>query len=191
MTRNELLAQLSDLPHPIVTDIAVFDDNVSFRLLTPTAGYGVLVGGAFPIIGPLSVSASQRQALDILSAPPYSEGEFEGFPWHGDEAMRDLLELDPAVGQEYYMFHDIGRGVSAVFQSLKETFDYFVNFYTEVYEDEIFSWSELSDDDLSNWAEAVQQWRAEGAERFPPKDVFGVWYSAAIGGGQIGREEDG
>ena len=205
VTRDELLATLSNLPHPIVTDICVFDETCAFRLLTPTAGYHVIVGGAFPIIGPLTVSASQRQALDILSAAqkreahskggqadsPDSEGDYDSFPWHGEGSVRDLLDLDPAIGDEYYMFNDMGRAESAVFRSLESAFDHFVNFYAEVYEDETSSWNSLSDDALADWAESVQQWQSEGAERFPPKNAFGVWYSAAIGGGQIGREDEG
>ncbi len=205
MTREELLAELSDLPHPIVTHIDIFDETCAFRLLTPKAGYDVIVGGAFPIIGPLTLSASQRQALDILSAAQndesysddaqaYSsvlESEYESFPWHGEGAVQDLLELDLAIGQQYYMFNDMGREESAVFRNLEDAFDHSVNFYAKVYELEGYSWRTLSDNDLDDWAESVHQWRSEGAEKFPTSDVFGVWYSAAIGGGQIGREDEG
>lgn len=202
--REKLLAQLCSLPHPIVTDICVFDETCTFRLLTPAAGYHVIVGGAFPLIGPLTLSASQRQALDILSTAQSVEShsndsqadsldlesEYESFPWHGEEAVRDLLRLDPAVGQEYFLFNDMGGQHSAAFQGLEGAFDYFVDYFAEVYKQECSSWSSMSENELSEWAESVQQWRSDGAERFPPRDVFGVWYSAASGGGQIGREEN-
>ena len=68
MYRDKLIKPLVLLPHPIIENVIFFDDNVEFCVLTNQEGFECLVGGFFPVFGPVTLSSTDKNDfLKVLS----------------------------------------------------------------------------------------------------------------------------
>jgi hypothetical protein len=206
MTKKEMLKQLSELPHPITVGLVVFDDGCQFYILTNNEGFACTVGGAFPINGPFKLSpALRRDLMHVMSIQDSDSLEevieehisdesrrdtiFEVLRIIGDDAAGQLFQLNWPAARSFYVFHDMGRGESAVFTSLKAAYGYFLDYFAR--HGDGLPWESMSDDDLAEWIELVESWRAQGARKLPPREWLGGYHSPWDGTtGRVGFPEE-
>ena len=191
MTKREALKQLSGLPHPIINGLVVFDDGCEFYILTHQKGFACLVGGAFPINGPLKLSPAQYMDFSRVFSLHGGDSLEEAISEHiyneirrdflihllkviGEDAIKEILRINWPLGKAFYVFHDMGRSESAMFPSLKAAYEYFLSYFME--QEGGISWQSMSKDELIEWIECVECWRAEGSKKLPPRDWLGAYY---------------
>jgi len=198
LNREEMLKQLTELSHPITEGLVISGGICEFSILTNQKGYSCLVGGAFPIIGPKKITHAQHRDITKLLALRKNESLEEtidenihgearkGFLLNlcdtlGTDAIEEIIRIDWPPNKSFYIFHDMGRGESAMFASLKSAYEYFLSYFMEI--EEGINWETMTDEILIEWYEMLENWRASGSKKLPPKEWLGVYYSGFSGMG--------
>lgn len=193
MTRQEMLNQLHELPYPIIEEIVVFNDGCEFCILTQREGFRCLVGGVFPILGPIKLSLNKYNKISELLTKQDRESDEDEFLWEikrllGADALTEMLRENWPPNKEFYVFHDMGRGESAFFPSLLKAYEHFITYFINV-EDGI-PWDSMTDNELCEWTDIIKSWRAKGAAKLPPREFLGAYYSPGSGSGRIDINEE-
>lgn len=192
MTKEEMLKKLRELPHPITEDLVVFDDGCEFYILTRQKGYACTVGGAFPINGPLRLSAAQHSGFSHMLSLQGSDSLEEAIDEHvhneikrssllnllskaGEAAIKEAFRVKLPAGKYFYVFHDMGRKESAMFPTLKSAYEYFLTYFMGS-KDGIL-WELMDADDLAGWVERAECWRVRGSKKLPPREWLGAYYN--------------
>jgi hypothetical protein len=187
--REIMLKRLASLPHPIVEDVVFFDDGCDFSILTPKKGYRCLLGGNFPIFGPIKISTSGKKILETFAndrgdraAPSLSKKAKDDVDLLcdilGKDGIKDLVNFN-TPRNTYYIFSDIGRGEHSIFGSRAAVCNYFFKYFTEV--EEGILWSSMCDRDLAEWDQKRKHWRKEGEKELIPKKYYSVHYNPLTG----------
>ena len=203
MYKDNLIKRLVSLPHPIIENVIFVDDYVEFCVLTGQEGFECLVGGAFPILGPITLSSTDKSDfLKVLSDNSFDdlENDMESViqnSIHDKQRRSDLITLlyilqaggletylsrNPAANKPFYVFNDMGLCNSEIFSSYRSVCHHFFNYFAV--DGQGTPWSSMSDDELTRWNEMIKVWRKNGARKLIPKKYLGVYYSAFSGGGR-------
>ena len=199
MNRQEMLEQLSKLPHPITEGLTVSDEGCEFSILTKQQGFFCFVGGRFPLNGPLKLSRAQHADLLRVKSLRADESLEEAIDEHirsekrkeylldllfksGEDAVEEVLTINWPPEKYFYVFQDMGRGEAAVFPSLESAYAHFLRYFTEEIADcypgqQGISWDSMDDVELTKWYEMLRSWRSKGSKRLPPRSWLGAYYS--------------
>lgn len=199
MNRQDMLERLSKLPHPITEGLTVFDDGCEFSILTHQKGFSCLVGGRFPLSGPLKLSRAQHADFMRMKSLQGDDTLEEAIEEHidnenrkgyllnllykiGEDVVEEVLSINWPPEKHFYVFQDMGRGEAAIFSSLESAYAHFLRYFTEEIIDSYpegkgISWDSMTDEELTKWYEMLESWRADGSKRLPPRNWLGAYYS--------------
>jgi len=97
----------------------------------------------------------------------------------GEDAVRQVLQVNWPPNRSFYVFHDMGRGESAMFPSLEAAYRQFLDYFMEV--ETGMPWESMDEKELALWVARVREWRAKGSRKLPPRTWLGAYHSPLTG----------